>query len=402
MPAQSTAELLGYDSTAIVLIVNADDFGMCHAENSATMDLLKSGYVTSSTVMAPCPWFEEAANFCRDNPQLDVGIHLTLTSEWQHYKWAGVASSDLIPSLLIEDGYFPASSSDVERYARSDEVEIELRAQVEKALNAGINPTHIDNHMGSVYGLLTANDFFDAIFRISKEYNLPFRLPRHISPPWDRLIPPARQAQLMALADSMTAQGYVLPDYLKVLTNHGNSYEEALEEYLNLIRNLEPGVTEIYIHAAVESAEIKAITSNWVTRKWDYQVFLSDEVRALIDSMNIHYIGWRDLQMLQKSQIPTSVHASSQTITQDIPVLQSYPNPFNTSTVIKYSIPRQARVEVSVYNTLGEKTAALVDKMQSAGTYQVSWNATGLSSGVYFIRLKTGEKITERKILLIK
>jgi len=400
--SQSTAELLGYDSTAIVLIVNADDFGMCHAENTATMDLLQSGDITSSTIMVPCPWFTEAAIFCSENPHLDVGIHFTLTSEWLNYKWAGVASSDLIPSLLIDDGFFPASSYDVEKYAQRDEVEIELRAQLEKAIRSGITPTHIDNHMGSVYGLSTGNDFFDVIFQISKEYNLPFRLPRHISAPWNQMIPPVRQVQLMALADSLTAQGFVLPDYLKVLTNHGNSYEDALKNYLDLIRNLDPGVTEIYIHAAIESNEIKAITTNWEARKWDHQVFKSMEMKALIDSMNIHYIGWRDLQELQKSQLPTAIQSIPNSIIPETLTLQNYPNPFNASTIIKYTILQQTKVTLSVYNALGEKAVELVNELQSPGSYRVNWRADNFSSGVYFVRLNDGEKIIQSKILLIK
>ena len=169
--SQTTAELLGYDSNTKVLIINADDFGMCHAENVATMDLLLSENITSSTIMVPCPWFKESAEFCNINPQIDVGIHLTLTSEWNDYKWSGVSSSNTIPSLLTDEGFFPVSSYHVEIKANKEEVETELRAQLEQALAFGIRPTHIDNHMASVYGLSTGRDFFDIVFALSKEYN---------------------------------------------------------------------------------------------------------------------------------------------------------------------------------------------------------------------------------------
>ncbi len=399
----STAEMLGYDSDARVLIINADDFGMCHAENEATMDLLQSGGISSSTIMVPCGWFREAAKFCVENPTLDVGVHLTLTAEWGDYKWGGVASSSAIPSLLTWEGFFPESELYVELHGDADEVKTELTAQVEKAITFGITPTHIDNHMGSVYGLAFGKDFFDAIFNISREYNLPFRLPRKLSPPWTEAIPEARQAELIALADSMVNEGFVLPDYLKVISDYGDSYEDALNAYSNMIKNLEPGVTELYIHAAVESDEIKAITSRWRNRDYDYRVFDSAEMRNLIESEGIHLIGWADLQQLQIERMQNeTVIESGVTVPTEMRLMQNYPNPFNPTTSITYTLEKRRLVDVKVYNALGKEVEPLIHGYQEPGQYQIQFSAKELPSGVYFCTLKSGTEEQTIKMVLTK
>jgi len=134
---KTTGELLGYSADQKLLIVNADDFGMCHAENLATIDLLKNHHITSATVMLNCPWVEEAAEFCRTNPGVDVGVHLTFTNEWKRYKWASVASSSSVPSLLDKLGFLHQTVLQVEQNAVAHEVEIEIRAQLEKAKKNG-------------------------------------------------------------------------------------------------------------------------------------------------------------------------------------------------------------------------------------------------------------------------
>lgn len=300
--AQNTAEMLGYGPDARLLIVNADDFGMCHAENTATEHLLLNGYITSATIMTPCPWFEEVVEFNKAHPGLDLGIHLTLNAEWKRLKWGSVAPAGEVTSLLNPDGYFYDNILTVEQNANREEVRKEFEAQIQKALNAGIKPTHFDNHMGSAYGLATGNHFLDVIFELSARYNLPFRLPRNLSQQRTEQLAPDQIKQMEQMTTDLLKQGFVLPDYL-LTVEHGETLEETFEAYKKLFRELKPGVTELYIHAAKPTQEMKAISNAWERRDFDYNVFMSEETKDYLDSQGIQLIEWRELQKLQKQNL---------------------------------------------------------------------------------------------------
>lgn len=297
---KNTAEMLGYDARARLLIINADDFGMCHAENAATRDLLLAGGVTSTTVMTPCPWFPEVADFYQQHPDIDIGVHLTLNAEWTRYKWGSVAPGDQVTSLLNPSGFFYHDVLPVEQNAVSEEVRKEFVAQIEKALRAGIQPSHIDNHMGSAYGLLTGRDFLDIVFELSAQYNLPFRLPRQAGNRPD--LSPEQIAGFQQMTDDLVQKGFVLPDYL-ITVEHAATETGSLEHYKHLFQNLEPGVTELYIHAALPTDEMKAISGAWEHRMFDYHIFSSPGTRAYLDSLGIKLIGWKKLQTLQKENL---------------------------------------------------------------------------------------------------
>ena len=143
------AERLGYNQNDKLLIIHADDIGMSHSVNKATIEAFKAGIVTCGSIMVPCPWFTEFAAYYRENPGLDIGVHLTLTSEWKYYRWGTVASKDKVPSLIDEEGFMWRSYEEFNQHAKPEEVEIELRAQIERVLQFGIKPTHIDTHMGT-------------------------------------------------------------------------------------------------------------------------------------------------------------------------------------------------------------------------------------------------------------
>src|SRR5271163_3925138 len=146
---KSTAQRLGYAADARVLILNADDFGMCHDQNEGVMRGLMEGLFTSSTILVTCPGFEEAANFARNNPDADLGVHLTLTAEWDNYKWGPVLGRHAVPSLVDDRGYLWQTVAQVYEHARLDEADDELRAQIDTAHAAGIDATHLDSHMGT-------------------------------------------------------------------------------------------------------------------------------------------------------------------------------------------------------------------------------------------------------------
>ncbi len=149
-PANITIqERLGYPRSAKLLIIHADDLGLSHSENQASIACFEKGVVNSGSVMVPCPWFPEIAAYSVAHPQLDLGLHLTLTSEWKPYRWGPVLPRTDVPSL-IDSGGFLSNNCQVVAEAKLEEVEKELRAQVDRAKQFGIDPTHFDIHMNSL------------------------------------------------------------------------------------------------------------------------------------------------------------------------------------------------------------------------------------------------------------
>lgn len=291
------------------LIINADDFGMCHAHNVATMDLLKSGGITSATIMTPCAWALEAAQFAKDNPQFAIGVHLTTTSEWSRYRWAPVNSSNT-DSLRDEQGYFYHESDEFEKAADINEAAGEIIAQIEKMRKLGVEPSHADNHMGSLYGIETGRfELLGATIEAVGKYGLPFRFPTKVTDAMfdnamlDIKVPKEMVEQLFAQFEQLgKANKVALLDYLMPGDWNGpqaESYENFREYIYELYRSFEPGITETYIHPAVECEEIKNITGTWNRRVWEYKLFSDPKTKQHIDSLGIKLINYRDLKAMR-------------------------------------------------------------------------------------------------------
>lgn len=291
------------------LIINADDFGMCHAHNVATMDLLKSGGITSATIMTPCAWALEAAQFAKENPQFAIGVHLTTTSEWSRYRWAPVNTSNT-DSLRDEQGYFYHESDEFEKAADINEAACEIIAQIEKMRKFGVEPSHADNHMGSLYGIETGRfELLAATIEAVGKYGLPFRFPTKITDAMfdnamlDIKVPKETVEQLFAKFEQLgKAHKVALLDYLMPGDWNGpqaESYDNFREYIYELYRSFEPGVTETYIHPAVECEEIKNITGTWNRRVWEYKLFSDPKTKQHIDSLGIKLINYRDLKALR-------------------------------------------------------------------------------------------------------
>ncbi len=278
----SIAQRLGYPRDARVLILNADDFGMCHDENEATIQGLTEGLFTSSTILVTCPWFEEAAEFARDTPSADLGVHLTLTSEWNRYKWGPVLGSEAVPSLCDQGGYLWADVAHVYEHDRLDEVERELRAQVERALAAGIDVTHLDSHMGPLH--LRA-DYHQVYGRIARDYRLPIRMLSR------RLMV---QMGMQALLDEIDRDGILHPDHF--IAGGPREVAETESYWSRLIRELRPGLSELYCHPAFARAELLGCARDARQREADFRFFTSDTARRLIREEGIELIGYRKLR----------------------------------------------------------------------------------------------------------
>jgi hypothetical protein len=294
-------ERLGYAPDARLLIINADDFGMCRSANAAVTQLLSEGVISSATIMMPCPWAKDAAAWSVRNPQADVGVHLTFTSEWENYKWGPVTRGKPVSSLVTKEGYFPQDCLTFERQAEAEQVREEIVAQIELARRMGLQPTHLDNHMGSLYGLQTGKHFLPTVLEICAQYGLPFRLPRRV--PQDRDVPPemAESArQLSALSDSM---GVAIIDDLVSLpygVREGETYADYKQAMIGLLRGLRPGLSELIIHPALVTDELKAIQPHWAKRGWDFDLFRDADIRKELVEEGIQVINWRQMQQLQR------------------------------------------------------------------------------------------------------
>lgn len=285
---KTIAERLGYPRDAKLLIVHADDLGMAHSVNVATMKALETGLVNSGSIMVPCPWLSEIATYARANPQADLGLHLTLTSEWTNLRWGPVSPRDRVSSLLDKDGYFYLTETDAASHADPKQVEMEILAQIEKARALGIQPTHLDSHMGTLY---QNKELFEVFLRVARSQKLPVRVARE----W------------VANADFLQGRLKEEDVYVdRVLTiNPGVTPQDWGKFYSDALRKLEPGVTEVVIHLAYDDAEMQGATfnhPNWgaAWRQRDLEFFTSDAFRKVLQENQIKLITWRELGKLIK------------------------------------------------------------------------------------------------------
>jgi len=282
----SLAEQLGYSKTDKVLILNADDFGMCFSENRGTEKVLDFGIFQSATMMIPCPWALDAVDFIKRRNLTNVGAHLALTSEWGRYRWRPVSNYQN-SSLVDQRNYMWPSTEEVEKHAKINDVITELHAQLNLAKKWGVELSHYDSHMGSLYGLSSLRfELLAAALAASYEHGLPFRLP---------YLPP----QLTPFRE----MGFAILDNLIFNQKVPSEFEETKRFYMNLIKSLNPGVTEMFIHAAIETDELKSVTNSWKTRVSEMRVFCDEEVRQLIKDQNITIINYLPLKKLQREKM---------------------------------------------------------------------------------------------------
>jgi predicted glycoside hydrolase/deacetylase ChbG (UPF0249 family) len=291
------AERLGFDAADRVAVVHADDIGMCHAANLGAFQALREGPATCGSIMVPCPWFQEAVEFAKASPGLDLGVHLTLNAEWPHYRWGPVAGRSAVPSLLDEQGFLPRTSIETVQRARPGEVEVELRAQVEMVLDAGIDVTHLDSHMGTV--------FFPPFLEIYRKLAVEFQVPVFAARP-DQEALAARGLQgameiLNWLVGSLESEGFpILDDFDTDSLDFAEG--EGLAHNRRRIEGLGRGVTYLICHPARGGEELSVITPESALQRDFERSFYGGEAGArALEAAGVKRVGMRPLRDLLRS-----------------------------------------------------------------------------------------------------
>jgi len=286
----------GFDRNDKLLIIHADDVGMCHTENKATFLGFQNGVVSSCSLMMPCPWILEAAEFFKENPGYDHGVHSTLTSEWRLYRWGPVSSKSEVPSLLDEQGYLHKEAKDAAKASR-EEVEAELRAQVKKAFNLGLRPSHLDTHMGTVF---FRPDLLETYVKVALDNGLTPMLIK----PTDSAFEVAKQ---MGITISEDLVSRILKSETPMLDNFigmtfGSDLQERIKWFKNVLKDVKSGtLTQIIVHLGLPDEEMKAIipsqgVTSHIDRYLDYQLVTSREAREIVETLGFTLVGWKDLK----------------------------------------------------------------------------------------------------------
>jgi predicted glycoside hydrolase/deacetylase ChbG (UPF0249 family) len=272
-------ERLGYPANSRLLIIHADDLGMSHSVNRATFEALEKGWITSSSILVPCPWFPEVVRFAQTHPQADLGIHLALNSEWTDYRWFPLSPRDKVPTLIDAQGYMPKDETTVAQRAKPAEVALELQAQIDRALNSGIRLSHLDTHMTALVGSL---DLFRTYQSMGQKYHLPILVGDYRAP----------AGASLAMSESLVQQVIGIDPGIPA-SDWVNWYERTLAA-------LPPGVYELIVHLAYDDEEMRGATwdhpdwgSAW--RQSDFDMVKSSEFQKFLRDQAFILVTWREL-----------------------------------------------------------------------------------------------------------
>lgn len=286
MNANPALKKLGFAETDRVAIIHADDIGMSHASTAAFTDLWKTGIISSGAVMVPCPWFAKTAAYCRSVPGVDMGVHLTLTSEWDVYRWGPISTRARDSGLLDHEGFFPRTTPAIQSSGDPECARQELCAQVQRAIDAGITPTHADTHMGSVFH----PKFMPAYVELAMHFKIPVMIPRLSE---EELEKRGHSADTLHRLEEM---GLPLVDH--VMGMPLDRPEHRLEQVFAAIDALPAGLTHFIIHPSHDTPEARAIGPDLPSRIGDYETFMDERVRDKLKRSGVHVIGYAQLRAL--------------------------------------------------------------------------------------------------------
>ena len=282
-PYEGLAEKLGYSKDDKLLIIHADDIGLSNSVNQASFKALKNGYVNSGSIMMPCDYISDVGEFAIENPSIDLGLHLTVTSEWRDYKWNGVLQPNETPSLINKKGELSENIKKFVLKAEPLELKNELQAQIDLSKSIGINPTHIDSHEGALF---YDQDLFKVYLEIGEKNKLPVFVPKMVAVHFDKKFPKPENV-------------VVIENFY--MARKGIEHDEWETFYLNILDNLKPGISQLIVHLGYDDDEMKSITvdhpdfgSKW--RNLDYDIVSSDKFKNALKNNKIKLITWKQIQ----------------------------------------------------------------------------------------------------------
>jgi predicted glycoside hydrolase/deacetylase ChbG (UPF0249 family) len=284
---------LGYSETDRLVIIHTDDIGMCHASVQAFRDLWALGTITSAAVMVPCPWFPAAARICREIPNIDMGVHATLNAEWESYRWGPVSTRESSSGLIDEAGYFHQWNQAVYDHAKPEAVEQEVNAQIERALEAGIDVTHVDSHRGTIMSPL----FIQSYIQAASKRLLPSMLPR-LTAKGIEMMGVGEQERLayLPVMQMLESMGLPMLDGLFSMPLNEPNASAQMETAKDLLGNLPEGITHFVLHPSIDTPELRAIAPDWESRVANYNVFRSDALKQFIEREDFKLIGYRQIR----------------------------------------------------------------------------------------------------------
>ena len=295
--AQTFAERLGWPEGTKAVIFHVDDAGMSHNSNMGAIKAIEDGVATSMSIMMPCPWVPEMSAYLKEHPQVDAGIHLTLTAEWKKYRWGPVAGKPAVPGLVDSEGCLWHSVAQVVSNASPDEVEAEMRAQIDKAEAMGIKPTHLDSHMGTCF----APQFLERYVKVGIEKQIPILMMgghmQHIGKSSEAA---ALKPLVYLIANKVWNAGLPVIDDLVTSPTSADTYEGRKEQLITLLREMKPGITEIIVHCTVQTENFSHISGSGPTREAETQLMADPDVKKFIEDEGIILPTWGELHERRK------------------------------------------------------------------------------------------------------
>lgn len=287
---------LGYSNNDRLVIIHTDDIGMCHASVQAFKDLWAFGTISSGAVMVPCPWFPAVAQMCRENPEIDMGVHATLNAEWESYRWGPVSTKEPASGLIDEAGYFHHWHPAVYENARPEAVDVEVNAQIDKALAAGIDVSHVDSHMGTIMN----PKFIQSYVQAAAKRLLPSLLPHLTAKGMDSMgLSEEEKISYMPIMEMLKSMGVPMMDgILGMPLEHDHDHIEIAKK---LLGEVPAGITHFIFHPSIDTPELRAVATDWRARVANYNAFMSDELKKFIESEDIRVIGYRALRAAMRS-----------------------------------------------------------------------------------------------------
>ena len=292
MKNKTSAEKLGFPSGKKVILLHIDDAGMCPEANTATQNYLGKGYLHSAAVMMPCPNAEAMIEWAKEHPAEDIGLHLTLTSEWSKYRWGPLTNAAKVPGLIDPEGKLWSEVPDVISHATAAEVETEIRAQIDKSIAMGYRPSHIDSHMGTLFESV---EYIKAFIKVAQEYHIPANIINFSNPETAENFAKASGYPLPVEVISQASE-YKLPK-LDNFTSvpQGKTYQEKRDNFFKMVESLKEGLTEIIFHPSVPTQNMKSITATWEQRAWEAELFADPSVIQFFKDKGIILTNWKEI-----------------------------------------------------------------------------------------------------------